>query len=170
MALTPKSGERSIARPSASLSLDPFATNSPFSLMRSWNEHMNRLFENSMPAGFTPQIDVAERDGQLVVHADLPGMKKEDVQLEIHNGVLTLSGERQQQKTENQGGYHRMERSYGSFSRSIQLPEGVDIEQVKADFQDGVLQVTVPLPQAGANRKRIPIGSSESNNKKPSSN
>jgi HSP20 family protein len=93
-----------------------------------------------------PQIEVSERGGNLVVCADLPGIRKEDVHLEVHDDYLVLEGERRQESEEDQGGVYRSERSYGRFYRTIPLPDGVNPEQVRANFKDGVLEVTVPMP------------------------
>jgi HSP20 family protein len=106
---------------------------------------------------WVPAIDLVETADSLVLKADLPGLTEDDVEIEVKDSVLTISGERsgkQEEKTEN---YHRIERSYGRFSRSLTLPEGVDPGSVKADFENGVLQVTVPKP---AERKphKISIG------------
>jgi HSP20 family protein len=143
----------------------------PFGMMRSMMDQMDRLFEDftgtslgrqrstSAPSALQgtgggygttslwyPQIEVSERGNNLVVCADLPGMKKEDVQLEVHEDHLVLQGERRNEASQNQGGLYRTERSYGSFYRAIPLPDGVDPDQVKATFKDGVLEVTVPVP------------------------
>jgi len=96
---------------------------------------------------WSPQVEVRERDGKLVVCADLPGARKEDVHVEVHDNALILQGERRQENEQNQEGYYRSERSYGRFYRSIPLPEGVNPEQAQATFKDGVLEVAVPLPQ-----------------------
>ncbi|BDI34285.1 hypothetical protein CCAX7_63360 [Capsulimonas corticalis] len=96
---------------------------------------------------WAPQIEVEERGGQLVVRADLPGLNKDDVQIEVDDDVLTITGERRDHREENSGGYYHSERSYGSFQRSISLPEGVSAEEIKANFHDGVLEVTMPLAQ-----------------------
>jgi HSP20 family protein len=106
---------------------------------------------------WVPAIDLVETSDSLVLKADLPGLTEDDVEIEVKDNMLTISGERsgkQEEKTEN---YHRIERSYGSFSRSLTLPDGVEPDSVKADFDNGVLQVTVPKP---AERKphRIQIG------------
>jgi HSP20 family protein len=93
-----------------------------------------------------PQVEVSERGGNLVVCADLPGLRKEDVQIEIHDDYLLLQGERRQEQEESQGGVYRSERSYGRFFRTIPLPEGTEPDQAKANFKDGVLEVTIPLP------------------------
>jgi HSP20 family protein len=105
-----------------------------------------------------PQIEVSERGGNLVVCADLPGIRKEDVHLEIHDDYLVLEGERRLENEENQGGVYRSERSYGRFYRTIPLPDGTNAEQAKATFKDGVLEVTVPLPtQEQRQGRRIEI-------------
>jgi len=94
-----------------------------------------------------PQVEVREREGKLVVCADLPGARKEDVHVEIRDNALILQGERHQESEHNQGGFYRSERSYGHFQRVIPLPEGVNPEQAQASFKDGVLEITLPLPQ-----------------------
>jgi HSP20 family protein len=93
-----------------------------------------------------PQVEVSEKGGNLVVCADLPGLRKEDVHLEVHDDYLVLEGERRSEREENQEGLYRTERSYGRFYRTIPLPEGTDPDQVRASFRDGVLEVTVPMP------------------------
>jgi HSP20 family protein len=94
-----------------------------------------------------PQVEVREREGKLVVCADLPGARKEDVHVEIRDNALILHGERHQESEYNQGGFYRSERSYGRFQRVIPLPDGVNPEQAQANFKDGVLEITLPLPQ-----------------------
>ena len=98
-------------------------------------------------AQWAPPMEVVQRGNELVVRADLPGLTPDDVQIDVEDGVLTVSGERRQEHEERDEGFYRSERSYGAFSRSIALPEGVDPDQVRATFQNGVLDVTVPLPQ-----------------------
>jgi HSP20 family protein len=111
-------------------------------------------FASSATPLWTPQIEVFERGDQMVVRADLPGLKKEDVQINVEDDVLTLQGERKDEREEKRDGYFHSERSYGSFYRSIPLPEGVDAEQVKANFKDGVLEVTMPSPPRRETRRR----------------
>ena len=91
---------------------------------------------------------------QLVICTDLPGMKQEDIQIEVGDDLLTIQGERRNEFEDTQEGYYRSERSYGSFSRAIPLPEGVDAEQAKASFENGVLKINFPLPRQQQQRKR----------------
>lgn len=149
---------------------------SPFSLMRRFSEDVDRLFDSFLGGGdlgfpgfggfeqgqalWSPRIDLEQRDDALVLHADLPGVKQDDIQLNLENDILTVSGERKEERKEKKGRTYHSERSYGAFSRSIRLPEGVDADQVKASFKDGVLDVEVPLPkQARSGARRIAIGS-----------
>ena len=103
------------------------------------------LRPTGVPAEWNPEIDVFERDNQLVTKIDLPGMKKEDVKVEVSDGHLVISGERKSETEEKKENVYRSERSYGSFYRAVALPEGVKLEDVKASFAAGVLEVTVPL-------------------------
>ena len=103
---------------------------------------------------WTPQIELFQRGDQIVVRADLPGLNKDDVDVEVHEGVLTISGERREQHEDRGEGFYHSERSYGSFQRSIPLPEGVNEEQINAQFRDGVLEVTIPVPRQEQQRGR----------------
>lgn len=126
----------------------------PFRELRSLNEEMNRLFSLSMPRTFedegfvrgawNPSVDIFENKDQIVLEAELPGMKREDFELTIENNVITLRGERKFEKKEENDNYHRVERSYGAFSRSFTLPQTVSAENATADFKNGVLRVTLP--------------------------
>jgi HSP20 family protein len=100
----------------------------------------------SAPAAWAPRIDVLERDNRLVTRVDLPGMKKDDVTVQVTDGHLELSGERKQEEEEKGDNFYRSERAYGRFYRAVPLPTGVKLEDVKATFADGVLEVSVPLP------------------------
>jgi HSP20 family protein len=141
----------------------PVATRSardPFSLLRQMTSELESAFEGwpsvrwparglfatSEASAWTPRIDVFEKDKRMVTRVDLPGMKKEDVTVEVTDGHLTLSGERKRETEEKKGSVYRSEREYGSFYRSVPLPEGVTLEDVKATFANGVLEVSVPLP------------------------
>jgi HSP20 family protein len=101
----------------------------------------------SQTAQWSPQVEVFEREGNLIVHADLPGVRRDDVEVAVDDDVLTIRGERRQQHREAQGGYRRTERSYGTFFRQIPLPDGVDPTEIQAAYQDGVLEVIIPSPR-----------------------
>jgi HSP20 family protein len=148
---------------------DPFAA-----LRRIMTPELDRLFEHRFgttfgwpslrsmvtPEGETwaPQIDVFERDSRLVTKVDLPGLKKEDVKVEVTDGHLAISGERKSETREEKDNIYRCERSYGSFYRAVPLPEGARLEDIKATFADGVLEVSVPLPaKAEAKPRTIQI-------------
>jgi HSP20 family protein len=98
-------------------------------------------------------MDLVEDDDAFVLRADLPGLGEEDVNLELEDNVLTISGERKSEHEERREGFHRVERAYGSFSRQLTLPEGVDAEGIEAHFGKGVLEVRVPKPEERKPRK-----------------
>jgi HSP20 family protein len=95
-------------------------------------------------ADWVPSVDVSETDGEYQIKAEIPDVKKEDVKVTVEDGVLTIQGERKQEKEVTGKKYHRVERSYGSFVRSFTLPDLVDEEKVKAEFKDGVLNLQLP--------------------------
>jgi len=138
---------------------------SPFALMRRFAENMEQAFSGNFDSGFgreqlgmwSPAIEVSEQGDRLVVRADLPGMAKDDVKVETLDNHLVIQGERRQEHEEQEGGYRRSERRYGSFYRSIPLPEGAQTEQARAEFKDGVLEVSVPVPAAQQRGRTIPI-------------
>jgi HSP20 family protein len=101
-------------------------------------------------------VDVLEKEGQVVVRADLPGVKKEDVEVAVEGDVLTIRGSRHEEKETKEKGYYRSERSMGEFQQTIALPDGVTADSIKASYKDGVLEVTIPRPNAPAN-KRIQV-------------
>ena len=109
---------------------------------------------------WAPAVDLFERDESLVLKADLPGLAEEDVKIELHDNVLTISGERQADFEEKQNGYYRIERAFGGFSRSLTLPEGVDADKIGASFRNGVLEVRIPKPEQKQPR-RIEIASND---------
>ena len=136
------------------------ATGDPFGLLRQMRSEFDRMFDD-WPAfrwpglrgdfslettAWAPRIDVFEKDKRLVTRVDLPGMKKEDVSVEIAEGCLALSGERKRESEERKDNFYRNELEYGRFYRAVPLPEGVKPEEVKASFADGVLEVSIPLP------------------------
>ncbi|MEZ4338855.1 MAG: Hsp20/alpha crystallin family protein [Sandaracinaceae bacterium] len=106
--------------------------------------------------GFSPSVDIFEEEDAIVLSAELPGMKAEDVHVHVENNVLTLSGERKLERDEEKDGYHRIERSYGSFSRAFALPKNVDAESIDAKLEDGVLRLRLPK-RAAAERRRVEI-------------
>jgi HSP20 family protein len=106
---------------------------------------------------WAPAIDVVAKDGDLVLRAELPGIKQEDVDITLHENVLTVSGERKAEQEEERSGYYVRERRYGSFSRSLTLPQGVDESKIHARYEDGVLEVTVEGAAAVQEPKRIQI-------------
>jgi HSP20 family protein len=127
----------------------------PFTELRSIQNEFNRAFGAALPRVFgneegvlsgnwTPSVDIAEDENAITLEADLPGLKAEDIKLSIENYRLTLSGERKFENETKRDNYHRVERSYGSFTRTFTLPNTVSVDEVKADFTDGVLRVTLP--------------------------
>ncbi|SIN68515.1 HSP20 family protein [Singulisphaera sp. GP187] len=151
----------------------------PFAVMHRFAEEMGRVFEgfgighgpsSMMPwspdrrlatraegfdlSGWSPQVEVFDRGDRMVVRADLPGLTKDDVQVEVTNEAVSIRGERRQEHEDRREGYYHTERSYGSFYRNIPLPEGVEVDQADASFRDGVLEVTLPAPRRGTNRGR----------------
>ena len=128
----------------------------PLALLRRMSAEMDRMFEVRWPslrsdptvakASWLPEIDVFQRDNRLVTKVDLPGMKREDVKVQVTEGHLTISGERRTETDDKNDQYYRCEREYGTFYRAIPLPEGVQLEDIKATFIDGVLEVSMPVP------------------------
>jgi HSP20 family protein len=133
------------------------------------NRLLNNLFDTptagfgSVSRSWIPAIDIVETDDDYVLRADLPGLTEQDVNVELHNDVLTVSGERKSEHEERKQGYYRVERSSGSFRRSVRLPEGVAPESIRATFERGVLEVTVPKPaQQGPHKVAITAGEGDS--------
>jgi HSP20 family protein len=120
---------------------DPFAVLDAFGPSLRWPS-----LEMAEARAWSPTIEVFEKDNRLVTKVDLPGLKKEDVKVEVTDGHLSISGERKREVEEKKKNVYRSEREYGSFYRAVPLPEGVKLEDVKATFADGVLEVSVPLP------------------------
>jgi HSP20 family protein len=162
---------------SPSLPVPTSHTRNPIMFMKRFFEDMDRLFEDFgqrpgtpslvgrgreflrrevglIPADWSPQVDVSERDGLFVVRADLPGLSKDDIEVEVKGDHLTIRGERKQHKEEDRDGGHYTECSYGRFFRAIPLGEGVDADKATANFQNGVLEVTMPAPPQTASRAR----------------
>ena len=126
----------------------------PFRDLRTLQEEVNRLFSTNLSRAFgdegigrgawAPSVDIYENKDQIVLEAELPGMKQEEFDLSIENNVITLRGERKFEKTDETDNYHRVERSYGSFTRSFTLPQTVSAEGATAEYNNGVLRVTLP--------------------------
>jgi HSP20 family protein len=142
----------------------------PFAILRQMTSELDRAFDDwpsfrfpslggaTESIAWSPKIDVFEKDNRLVTRVDLPGMKKEDVSVEVTDGHLALSGERKRETEEKKDNFYRSEREYGSFYRAVPLPEGSRLEDVKATFSDGVLEVSVPLPaRPEANVRKVQI-------------
>lgn len=149
---------------------------SPFSLMRRFSEEMDRLFADfgsgrGLAPSFgelgrladlegpiwSPQVEVFERGGKLIVHADLPGLTKDDIDVDIDDDAIRIRGERRQEQDESKEGYYRSERSYGSFYREIPLPSGVKGEEANATFRNGVLEIILTAPERQPRSRRIEI-------------
>ena len=105
---------------------------------------------------WTPSVDISETDNDIIVTAELPGVKKDDIKISLQDNVLTLRGEKKQEKEEKNENFHRVERTYGMFQRSFTLPAPVDANKIKARFKDGVLKITLPKTEE-AKMKEIPI-------------
>jgi HSP20 family protein len=141
----------------------------PFSFMRRFADEMDRMWEGSgfpswgrfIPStrieSFSPQIDIFEREGKLILRADLPGLNKDDVKVEVTDNAVIIDGERKYEHEENAEGVYRSERSYGHFHREIPLPDGIKTESANASFKNGVLEVIVDTPQPAKNRRKIEI-------------
>lgn len=126
------------------------------------NRFFNSAFEQAASRRWTPAMDLVEEADHYVLRADLPGMKLDDVSIEVNGDVLTLSGERARDPREGQGGFFHLERPTGSFSRTLTLPKGVDVDAIAATFADGVLEVRVPKPeQVKPRRIEISTGGAE---------
>jgi len=121
----------------------------PFSELADLRTRFDRVFDelaHGREHAWTPAIDVVRDDANLIVRADIPGIKPEEVKIEVEDDILTVSGEHEERKEEKDKQYVRRERRYGSFSRSMALPAGVDPKQIVAKTRDGVVEVTIPLP------------------------
>jgi len=143
---------------------------SPFSLVRRMMEDMDLMLDlgptrtlgttlaRTLPAAvWAPAIEMFQRDGQLVVRADLPGMSPDDVRIEVTDDTLTIEGERRSEVEIEDEDYYRSERTYGRFSRVIALPDGVDADNAQARFENGVLEVTIPLAEEASRGRRLEI-------------
>ncbi len=150
--LIPIGRERSMARRATA---DPFTT---------LHQEIDRLFDDFMrgwpavgrAAEFVPEMDVTETDKEIEITVELPGLQEKDVQVNVADNLLTIKGEKKAEKEEKNKNYRLYERSYGSFSRTIELPAGIDADAIKANLSNGVLKVTVPKP-APAQVKKVEV-------------
>jgi HSP20 family protein len=133
----------------------------PFRELRGLHDEMSRLFSGAVPSGgdeftrgsWSPSVDIFEDVDKLIVEAELPGMNREDFEVSVENNVLTLKGERKFEKKTEGDNYHRVERSYGAFTRQFTLPQSVTSEGATADFENGVLRVALPKREETKARK-----------------
>jgi HSP20 family protein len=148
---------------------DTMRVMTPFAMMQQFADEIDRLFDgvgfgrfgSAIGRGATretgawwPAVEVSHRNNDLIVRADLPGLKKEDVHVDVTDEAITIHGERHREHEEENAGIYRSERSYGGFTRTIPLPEGAMADQAKATFKDGVLEITLPAPSEETRRGR----------------
>jgi HSP20 family protein len=134
-----------------------------------FSTEFNRLFNSlveASPRRWVPEMDLVETEDHYELKADLPGLKPEDVSIEFSDGALTISGERKAEYERRDKGFVRVERSFGKFSRTLTLPEGVDVDKISADFHDGVLDIRIPKPEQRKPR-RIEVTAGAESNAKP---
>lgn len=134
----------------------------PYVLMRRFSEEMDRLFggspiaqaSNFVGGVWSPQVEAFQRENEFVVRADLPGLKKDDVKLELNDDGLTIEGERRDENVQRGKGFYSSERNYGKFYRRIQLPEAANLEEANATFSNGVLEITMPTSKRAPRKPR----------------
>ena len=124
----------------------------PFDGLARWCDDIDTWFDTGFftdlpERAWRPAIDIEEKDGNYMLRADLPGMKKKDIHVELKDGYLTLRGERKDEHEDNKEGYHRVERTFGSFERTFRVPKGVTDKDIHAQYRDGVLELTIPTPK-----------------------
>lgn len=152
---------------------EPF---NPFGMMRRFSKDMERLFEDFQGFGspnffrtdflpfqtelnvtWMPQVEVLQKNGQFTVRADLPGLTKDDVKVEVTDNLMTISGERKEENEDKREGFYRSERSYGAFYRQILLPEGAETEKAAATFRNGLLEISMPVPKPESTTRKLEI-------------
>ena len=141
----------------------------PFQEMLTLREAMNQLFEDSVVRpgnirgqGFVPALDLSETNDGFVVETALPGLKPEDIEITVENNVLTIKGETRRENEDKNRSYHRVERSFGSFQRTVGLPSTVKADQIKASLTDGVLRLDIPKAEEVKPRKiSVNVGESK---------
>jgi HSP20 family protein len=128
----------------------------PFGEMQRLTDQLFRTWSPDERRGFAPAVDIYEDEDAIVVKAELPGVKPEDVNISVENNVLTMSGERKLERSEEREGYHRIESSYGAFTRSFALPESLRTDEVEAEMNEGVLKVRIPKkPEVAPKRIQV---------------
>ena len=135
---------------------------SPFSLMRRITDEMDRACSKFLPAKeepylWAPALEVTEKNGDFIATLELPGLKKEEVKVEVTDEAILVTGERKLEKEEKEEGYFRSERTYGEFYRTIPLPKDAKIDRIKAELNHGVLRISVPVPPTKTNVKTVEI-------------
>src|SRR5580658_7509608 len=135
----------------------PFADYETFPVgLRAFQDTVNRLFAEPNGRPWVPPVDIKETENELIVKADIPDVEMKDIDVRMENGALTIRGERKFESKKDEGGWHRVERSYGTFERVFTLPETVEPEGVKADYKNGTLTVTLPKKEI-AKPKQIKV-------------
>lgn len=153
---------------------EPF---NPFGMMRRFTKDMERLFEDFQRFGspnffrtdflpfqtelkngtWMPQVEVLQKNGQFTVRADLPGLTKDDLKVEVTDNLMTISGERKEENEDKREGFYRSERSYGAFYRQILLPEGAETESAAATLRNGLLEISMPVPKLESTTRKLEI-------------
>ncbi len=132
----------------------PFADSETFPTgLRVFQDTMNRLFAEPNGRPWVPPVDIKETENELIFKADIPGLDMKDIDVKMENGTLTLRGERKFEAKKDEGGWHRVERSYGTFERVFTLPDTVNPEGVKADYKDGTLTINLPKKELAKPRQ-----------------
>ena len=154
---------------------------SPFRALERFADEVDRMFGDfgfgfgrpfgraafSEPTTWIPQIEVSQQSHELIIHADLPGLNKDDVKVDVADDAIIIQGERRREHEEERSGMYRNERSYGSFYRAVPLPDGAMTDQAKATFKDGVLEIRMPAPPEQVTRgRRLEISEGEGSSKK----
>lgn len=121
--------------------------------LRVFQDSVNRLFSEPNARPWVPSVDIQETENELLLKADIPGVEMKDIDVQLENGHLTLRGERKFEGQNTNGGWHRLERSYGTFERVFAIPETVNAEGVKAEFKNGVLTITLPKKELAKPRQ-----------------
>ena len=151
-----REGQSSLSPYGFGLSAGDLLRMSPFAVMRRMGEEFDRMFAGSERA-WAPAIEVSHQGGEYKITAELPGIDPKDVKVEIEEKQIILQGERESQSTEERSGVRHTERRYGSFYRNIPLPEGAEAQKARARFENGMLEISVPVTEQSAQRRQIPI-------------